>query len=184
MSIKNWMSWEGGVDLAAFTKPGLAMPNVIIHVARMVHTPIGSAPAGMILFQSDPAKNPEVMGFISSDEKIAAYFGPKIFAGTPFEHAPALKASIEVTTHLPGSVSAKVVVAGHTFVSTLSELAADGVINRAPAAMTPFVQQGVEAGAKKATLTHNGANVSITVPPVGIGGGPGAVWSACGVYAR
>ena len=39
MPIKNWMSWEGGVDLVAMTKPGLSMPNVILHVARMVHTP-------------------------------------------------------------------------------------------------------------------------------------------------
>src|SRR5688572_18542458 len=65
--ITSWMSWEGGVDLCAATQGGLAMPNVIIHVARMVHTPNGSAPAGMILYQPDPAAPPLVMGFCSPD---------------------------------------------------------------------------------------------------------------------
>ena len=45
MSISKWMSWEGGVDLVAVTSPDLQMPNVIVHVARMVHTPVGSAPS-------------------------------------------------------------------------------------------------------------------------------------------
>lgn len=31
------MAWEGGVDLVALTLPGLAIPNVIVHVARQVH---------------------------------------------------------------------------------------------------------------------------------------------------
>jgi len=44
MAVTQWMSWEGGVDLIAVTAPDVAMPNVIVHVARMVHTPVGSAP--------------------------------------------------------------------------------------------------------------------------------------------
>lgn len=52
MSVKQWMSWDGGVDLVAVTSAGLSMPNVIVHVARMVHTPVGSVsiiipPAGI-----------------------------------------------------------------------------------------------------------------------------------------
>jgi hypothetical protein len=39
------MAWEGGADRVALTVPDLAMPNVIIHVARLVHTPLGSAPS-------------------------------------------------------------------------------------------------------------------------------------------
>ena len=96
MSVTNWMSWEGGVDLVAMTAAGLPMPNIIVHVARMVHTPVGSAPAGMILYQPDPKGAPVVMGFVSSDAKLAAYVGPKIFAGTPFEKAPALTGTIEI----------------------------------------------------------------------------------------
>jgi hypothetical protein len=39
MTISDWMSWEGGVDLVASTIPGSAQPNIIVHVARLVHTP-------------------------------------------------------------------------------------------------------------------------------------------------
>ena len=58
MAMKNWMSWEGGVDLIAKTSAEIEMPNVIVHVARMVHTPVGSAPGGMLFWQPDPAAAP------------------------------------------------------------------------------------------------------------------------------
>ena len=35
MSVSNWMSWEGGVDLVAVTDPSYTTPNVIVHVARI-----------------------------------------------------------------------------------------------------------------------------------------------------
>ena len=64
MNITNYMSWVGRVDVAGVH--GLSeTPNIIVHVARMVHTPAGSAPAGMILIQPDPAAPPTLMGFIS-----------------------------------------------------------------------------------------------------------------------
>jgi hypothetical protein len=184
MSVSNWMSWEGGVDLVAMTAAGLPMPNVIVHVARIVHTPVGSAPAGMILYQPDPKGAPLAMGFISPDAKVAAYFGPKIFAGTPFEQAPALTATIEIKTDLPKQVTSKVTVAGHTFEVTLSDLTALELINRPPGQMTPFTQQGPEAAAGKATLTVDGKPVSLILPPQGISGGAAAVWSPAGIYAR
>lgn len=184
MAITNYMSWEGGVDLVASTDPKLPMPNVIVHVARMVHTPVGSGPAGMILFQPDAAKPPMALGFIGPDAKQGAYFGPKIFAGTPFEKAPVLPATIEIRTSLPSSVSSKVVIAGHTFEVTLSELASLELVNRQPAGMTPFTQQAIEAMARKATLTVDGKAVAIHVPTIGISGGPAAVWSPAGVYSR
>lgn len=177
------MSWEAGVDLVAYTKPGLAMPNVIVHVARVVHTPVGSAPAGMILFQPDPAAAPTVMGFISPEAKVGAYFGPKIFAGTPFEAAPVLTAQIDI--ELGASfVGATVRVNGNTLRTRLSALGAQGLIHRAPAAMTPFYQQGIEAIAAKAQFWVNDSEVAITLPPQGIAGGAAAVFSACGVYGR
>ena len=183
MAVSQWMSWEGGVDLVAVTKAGLSMPNVIVHVARMVHTPVGSAPAGMVLWQPDPGALPVVMGFVSTDAKVAAYFGPNIFAGTPFEQAPSLNGTIE-TRSGAGSCGAKVSMGGHVFEMSLSELGTTELIHRAPAAMPPFWQQGVEAAAKKATLSVDGKPISIIVPPVGISGGPAAVWTPCGVYAR
>ena len=180
--VSKWMSWEGGVDLVALTQPG-TMPNVIFHVARIVHTPVGSAPSGMILWQPDPKGAPAVMGLISSDLNVARYFGPNIFAGTPFENAPALQASISVDSGADVAV-AKVVVGSYTLESRLSGLGAAELIHRAPAAMLPFFQQGVERAAAKAALMVNGQKITLTVPPVGISGGPAAVVSPCGIYAR
>lgn len=178
------MSWEGGVDLVAVTQSGLAMPNIIVHVARMVHTPVGSAPAGMVFYQPDPTAPPALMGFVSQDPTVGKYFGPKIFAGTPFENAPVLDAKIEIDSSMPGEVSASVTVGGFVLKTRLSGLKASELIQRAPAAMPPFWQQGVEAAATSAELAVNGNRVAIQLPPVGITGGPAAVWSPCGVYAR
>lgn len=184
MAITNWMAWEGGVDMCAATGTGLTMPNILIHVARLVHTPIGSAPAGMILYQPDPQSQPQIMGFISPDLNIGKYFGPKIFAGTPFEPAPVLQAEIEVRIDYPDSVSSRVKVGSFLFEATLSGFGPLEIINRAPSAMPPFAQQGVEAAAKKAALRVNGKEIRLILPPMGIGGGPAAVFAPCGVYAR
>jgi len=184
MAITNWMAWEAGVDLVAVTDKNLQMPNIIVHIARMVHTPKGSAASGMILYQPNPSSNPEAMGFVSHDLEVGKYFGPKIFAGTPFENAPALKANIEVLLNLPNSVGCKVKVGNHLIETTLSELSQLELINRAPAQMPPFFQQGLEAKAGKASLRVNGKEIPIIVPPAGISGGPAAVWSPAGIYAR
>lgn len=177
------MSWEGGIDLVAVTSPELQMPNVIIHLGRMVNTPVGNAPSGMILWQPDPNSLPLVMGFVSTDEKVGKYFGPNIFAGTPFENAPVLTATIEVNITSDKAIS-KCVVGGFTFEVELSDLSEPYLIDRKPAAMPPFYQQGVELHAKKATLKVNGELINIIVPPIGITGGPASVVAPNGVYAR
>ncbi len=182
-SVTQWMAWEGGVDVAGFTQAGLPMPNVMVHVARMVHTPAGSAPSGMVFWQPDPKAAPAVMGFVSHDMGVCRYFGPNIFKGTPFENAPVLQAKIEISNSA-GSASAKVTVGGTVFETTISAFKPLELIHRSPAPMSPFWQQGCEAGAGKATVKVNGMDVAISVPPVGMGGGPGAVWSPNGVYAR
>lgn len=181
--LRQWMAWEGGVDLVAATQPNLPMPNVIVHVARVVHTPVGSAPAGMIFFQPDPTQAPAVMGFISSDPKVAAYFGPAIFAGTPFEQAPKLDAKIEIDSG-SGYAGATVAVGGFIFKTKLVGLKPLTLVSRAPAPMAPFWQQGAEAAATTAQFWVNGAEVSVLVPPVGISGGPAAVSAPFGSYAR
>lgn len=181
---RKWMSWEGGVDLVALTSPDLQQPNVIIHVARIVHTPIGSAPAGMLLYQTNPNGAPDAIGFIGPDARLGAWFGPNIFAGTPFEGAPALEAQIDIDTKQPGSVASIVRAAGHTFEVRMEGLGDLELVQRSPGGMTPFYQQGLEAAASKVTLTVDGAPVSIVVPPIGISGGPAAVFAPCGIYAR
>lgn len=182
-NINAWMSWEGGVDLVAATQEGLAMPNVIIHVARLVHTPKGSAASGMVMWQPDPAAPPAVMGFVSTDAAVGGYFGSHIFAGTPFESAPVLEASIEI--EIAGDrVASKVNAGGHLFEVEFTALGSLERINRAPGGMTPFTQDVLEAVAGTVTLKVNGTPVSILVPPVGISGGPAAVYAAAGQYAR
>ena len=181
--VKQWMSWEGGIDLVAVTSPELQMPNVIVHLGRMVNTPVGNAPSGMIFWQPDPQAAPLVMGFVSTDEKVGAYFGPNIFAGTPFENAPVLKADIRIDITSSSAIST-CVVGGINFEVELSDFSEPYLIDRKPSAMPPFYQQGVEIHARKATLKVNGESINIIIPPTGISGGPASVVSPNGVYAR
>lgn len=182
-AVTEWMSWEGGVDVVAVTDTSLKMPNIIFHVARMVHTPVGSAPSGMLLYQPDSTKPPVVMGFISTDTLVGKYFGPNIFKGTPFENAPVLPATFDIK--YDGTMAtAKVVASGQTFECTMTNLGNPYLIHRAPATMPPFYQQGVERTAGQVTLKINGQEVKMIIPPVGISGGPAAVVAPNGVYAR
>ncbi|ESQ86980.1 hypothetical protein ABAC460_21610 [Asticcacaulis sp. AC460] len=182
--VTAWMSWQGGVDLVAVTDASLTQPNVILHVARMVQTPIGSSASGMVFYQPNPAEPPVVMGFVSGDPKVGAYFGPKVFKGTPFETAPVLKARIVIDeTGAPGTVRSKITVGKHVFEVTLAGLTPLAQINR-PVGALPFTQQGLEAAATDVTLKVNGKPVTVIVPPVGMSGGPAAVWSPAGHYAR
>jgi hypothetical protein len=183
MSIKHWMSWEAGVDLVGLTQPNLMAPNLILHVARLVHTPVGSAPAGMIFWQPDPQQAPAVAGFITTNKSVGQYFGPNIFAGTPFETAPVLEAEIDVANDA-ASASSRIEVAGFVFECRLTKLGSPLLINKPPAAMTPFVQQGVEVPAASFEVKVNGKPVALTLPDFGMGGGAPALFAPCGIYAR
>jgi hypothetical protein len=182
-NVTDWMSWEGGVDVAGVTDKSYKMPNVIFHVANMVSTPVGKAPSGMILYRPDTLQPPVVMGFVSSNKTVGDYFGPKIFAGTPFEKAPTVMATFDIKYDDKGA-TAKVVAGGHTFECTMSDLGKPYLINRAMGSPMPFYQQGVERASGKTVLKVDGKEVNIIIPPVGLGGGPGAVVSVNGVYAR
>lgn len=183
MSEARWMGWDGGVDLVACTKPGLEAPNLILHVARSVRTPVGVGPAGMVLYQPDPAGPPAVMGFVAADEAHAAYFGPHIFAGTPFEAAPALVATIAVEAG-DGEARSKIEVGGHVFETRLSQLGPVEGHDRAPGGATPFDQRVLEAVAGAVEVTVDGEPLELVLPPVGISGGAPAVWAPAGYYSR
>ena len=179
MNISAWMSWVGGVDLLAFTQEGLPMPNVIVHLARVVHTPVGSAPAGMVFYMPDPNAPPTLMAFVSPATRVGAYFGPNIFAGTPFENALVLDGSIEIIEGDDEALS-RVQVAGMNFETSLTGLGALELVDRAPNDITPFHQRVVESVAQSASLKVNGIEVPVIVPPV-----PSSiVWSPTGIYTR
>lgn len=182
-NVSKWMSWEGGIDLVAVTAPDMQMPNLIVHLGRMVNTPAGNAPSGMILWQPDTNAMPAVMGFVSTNAEAGRYFGPNIFAGTPFEQAPVLNASISIDI-TADKATGKCVVGEYTFEVEMSDFTDPYLINREPSAMPPFHQQGVEIHARKVSLKINGEAINIIVPPVGITGGPASVVSPNGVYAR
>jgi hypothetical protein len=183
INVTKWMSWENGVDLVAVTSPELQMPNVIVHLGRMVNTPVGNAPSGMIFWQPDTHAAPLVFGFVGTDPTVGAYFGPNIFAGTPFENAPVLSATIDIQIG-DSSAYAKCVTGDYTFEVEMSDFSAPYLIDRVPSAMPPFYQQGVEIHAQRASLKVNGVEIKIIIPPLGISGGPASVVSPNGVYAR
>ncbi|MDB4438298.1 hypothetical protein N9195_01775 [bacterium] len=149
----------------------------------MVHTPVGSAPAGMILVQSDSGAPPELMGFVSSDLAVGDYFGPNIFAGTPFENAPVLEAQISISQD-GDTLTATVEVGGKTIVCMLSSPDGLEAINREPGAMTLFSQQVLEGAAGSAEVSIDGEAVDVSVAQTGLSGGAGAVSSPAGIYSR
>ena len=114
--------------------------------------------------------------------QLGAYFGPQVFAGTPFEKAPVLAATITVTT-TADQASSRIEVGGHVFTVTLTGLAAAQLVNRAPGAM-PFHQQGVESAAATVVVTIDGKPVDVIVPPTDPVRGPAAAFARTGIYAR
>ncbi len=180
MSVTNWMSWEGGVDLVALSNENVPMPNVIVHIARMVHTPVGSAASGMILLP-DETGMPKVMGFVSTKKEVGDYFGASIFAGTPFESAPTIIGDVSVEIN---SDSAKVTVKieGYEILLELSELGELTRVSRQSPNL-PFHDDSLEAQANTVKLTVNGEEMKVIVPPMGMSGGPAAVYSATGMYS-
>lgn len=182
MSVSKWMSWEGGVDLVALSNENVPMPNIIVHFARMVHTPVGSAASGMILLP-DETGMPKVMGFVSTDKTVGDYFGANIFAGTPFENAPTLVGEIIVETDYPQTVKATIKVEGYEIILELGELGETLLVNRQSPHL-PFHDDSIEATAQKAKLTVNGEELSIILPPTGMSGGAPAVFSPAGIYSR
>jgi len=182
MSISKWMSWEGGVDLVALSNENVPTPNIIVHFARMVHTPVGSAPSGMIMLP-DETGAPKVLAFVSTNQAVGEYFGPHIFGGTPFENAPVVIGEIFVVTDPGRSAKLTVGMVGYEIVCELSNLGELNHVNR-QSPILPFHEDSFESEARSVKLTVNGDEVSFILPPVGVSGGPPAVFSSAGMYSR
>ncbi len=181
MTVTKWMSWEGGVDLVALSNEEMPMPNVIVHVARMVHTPVGAAASGMILLPSDDG-TPKVMGFVSTDKTVGDYFAGNIFKDTPFENAPTIVGDILIENN-SDTAKATVKIEGYEIVLELSDFGELNRVNRQSPNL-PFHDDSLEAEAGKVKLTVNGEELSVVVPPMGMSGGAAAVFSATGFYSR
>ena len=181
-TVNHWMSWEGGVDLAAQYE-GKETSMVLAHVAAMVHTPVGSAPAGMVLFQESADDAPSLMGFISTDQSVADYFGPNIFAGTPFESAPGLVAEINVTRG-DSSCSAEVKVGDTHIAMTLGDLGPTIRSTRDASDHTPFTEQMLERIAGTASLQVNGEEIALSIPDATPGSAPPVAYTPTGIYSR
>jgi len=182
MTVQNWMSWEGGVDLVALSNDKMEMPNVIVHLARMVHTPVGSAPSGMLLLPNEDG-TPKVMGFISTDKTVGDYFAKNVFAGTLFEQAPTIVGEISVHTDIPNVAEVTVKIEGFEVHLKLSNFGDLTRVNRQSPNL-PFHDNSLEAEAKTVALTINGMQTPVLVPPMGMSGGPAAVYAATGFYSR
>ncbi len=176
------MSWDSGVDLAAQIE-GNEGSMIMMHVAAMVHTPVGSAPGGMIMIQESAEAGPSVIGFVSSNPSVGAYFGPNIFAGTPFEHAPVLDATIEVNKGV-GSCSATVTIGETVIKVTMDQLGETMRANRAEGEHSPFAQQTLERAAGLATVSINGEDKMINIPTAPEGAAPSAAFTPAGIYSR
>ena len=181
MAVEAWMSWEGGVDLMAMTQAEMTQPNVLVHVARMVHTPVGSAPAGMIVIPDENGA-PQLMGFVSSDLAVGAYFGPHIFAGTPFENAPVLQAEFDFSIEPLSSASTRIMVEGHVIEVQLNGLSALESVDSPPGTM-PFHDRSLMSAASNASLKFDGNEIPLVLASPSVGGAA-AVHSACGIYQR
>jgi len=125
---------------------------------------------------------PLAMGFIAGDPKVGAYFGPNIFAGTPFENAPHHAAVIDVTTG-EDWCAAHIQMEGLVIETRLEKLGPLELVHR-EATDLPFVQTAIEAAAASATLRINGEDIALHLPPKGLAGGAPAVWSPTGMYTR
>lgn len=176
------MSWKNGVDLVAIPE-GADQPSLIVHFAEAVTTPRGTAPAGMVLIQDNPAEAPKLMGFVSSEKAIAEYFGPGIFTGTPFEQAPALVGDIQITAE-GDTAQSRIEINDFVIECRLVGLGELEYHLREPQEGIPFHQSVVERIATQTELTLNGQPIAHTLPPVGISGGAPAVFAPSGIYAR
>lgn len=181
--VNHWMSWEDGVDLVAMTADGLDAPNVLVLAARIVHTPVGSAPAAIVLWQPVPTAPPAAMGIVCTNGAMSAWLSAKLFAGTPFASAAPMAGAVVVRATATGGTAS--INTGKLTIET--ELMGPGgvqLIHRAPSAATPFWQQGIEVAMNSARLSVDGLHVPITIAGTSITGGPGAVLSPAGLYAR
>jgi hypothetical protein len=92
--------------------------------------------------------------------------------------------TVDVTLSLSQKrASVRVAIAGFIIESSLSGLGRLRSADR-PAGNLPFAEHAIEAKAATAEVIINDRPLTIILPPAGMSGGPAAVYSATGFYAR
>lgn len=175
-----YLSWHDGVDAMLKPTPDSPMPNVLVHAARMVNTPLGICSAGMLLINPQNKEIPDFFGFIAEDEDLGKYYGPYIFKGTPFEQAPVFKAEFHFDLDFPNKTFIKIEAAGHSIELELSDFDPAIYYDR-PGGM-PFHQNVIEAVAHKALFKFDGEVIGGELPPEGLAGGLPACYAPTGIY--
>lgn len=176
----DFLAWLDGIDAMLKPTPDSPLPNVLVHTARVVSTPMGICKAGMILINPENKEMPDFVGFVAEDVELGQYFGPKIFKGTPFEGAPVHQAEMNFEIDFPGKVVCTVKAAGHTIELELSEFDNAQYYHRPPG--MPFTQNVIEACAHKAVFKFDGNVIPGELPPEGMAGGLPACYAPTGLY--
>jgi hypothetical protein len=174
MALNHWMSWESGMEVTAATTAG-GSPSLVLHLARMLHTPIGSARGGMLFWQPDPAGDPLVLCSVTTDSKVGDYCRSHLFPGTLFEEAPPVLGDISIEVH-PDDVFARIAIPGFIFDLRLSGIAT-AILSDSPAA-TPALchHRRIRSDIHRTTLKLNGRTVDLASAR--------STFSPCGFKAR
>lgn len=174
MALNHWMSWESGIEVTAATTADGA-PSLVLHLARMLHTPVGSARGGMLLWQPDPRGAPLALCSVTTDSKVGDYCRSRIFPGTLFENAPPILGDISIEVH-PDDVFARIAIPGFIFDLRLSGIATPILSDSPPAPSPPCHQRRIRSDIHRTTLKLNGRTVDLAFSQ--------SIFSPCGFKVR
>jgi len=173
MALNHWMSWESGMEVTAATAH--EAPSLVLHLARMLHTPVGSARGGMLLWQPDPRGAPLALCSVTTDSRVGDYCRSHIFAGTLFGNAPPVLGDISIEVH-PDDVFARIDIPGFIFELRLSGIATPALSDSLPTPSSPCHQKAIRSEIHRTTLKLNGRTVDLASAE--------SIFSPCGFKVR
>ena len=180
--IESWLSWEYGVDITASTVENARQPNLVIHAARQVFTPVGSGAAGLILFTPPRACEPTLRYVVSQNYEVGRYCATQVFAGTPFEDAEVCGGEV-VVGERGANIEIRVKTAAVEIEALLENIGVLQEVMR-PRGVLPYAQNQLEAGVQTVSLRLDGREQLLYLPPGIAEIAPLALWKPCGHYSR
>lgn len=182
MEIESWLSWEYGIDITASTVDHAALPNLVIHAARRVFTPVGNSVAGLVLFTPPRASEPTLRYVVAENYEVGRYCATRVFAGTPFENAEVCGGEVTVE-ECGAAIEMRVKIASVEIEARLENLGVLEEVMRPPGVL-PYSQNQLEAGAQSVALRIDGIEQPLYLPPGVAEIAPLALWKPCGHYSR